>query len=751
MLHLALVLGLASLAPQDVDEKSSPFDGLRWSGDQPEVQVEDSWYEPVAIDGIAVEEILSLADTWSPGREKRFAEDLVPLLQRLKWDGDAKVDLDLRALEDGATVRLEGVEMTRAKRTALRSSRRVSEPGGASRPSAPTSISRGDARADIEAFGAGLKDQFAYLGLGEVDLDRELSQIGDGLSGGEVDILELRLELHRLLMRFGDGHAQVRSNLPLGQRGDKYLPFLLVEAEGGVVAVLPDRSALVEPAAPFVRSIDGKTMGEWIELARPYVANGSPQLVRRRALGDMREIDWVRRVLGEETGAPLKVTFSTADGGETVERELELSSRRPTYGDWPRSGSKLLDGDIGYLRIAKMDGDVDSLHEAMEEFVDTEGLIVDVRGNGGGTRELLLALGGYLIGPKEPAVVGNVAQYRLSERFDEGHLEARYMHRADWSGWSDRQREAIEAAAATFKPEWQPVGEFSEWHYLVMDRTGHPAEYFYDLPVVVLSDAGCFSATDIFLGALELLPRVTLLGTASSGGSARSQSFRLPKTGLEVRCASMASFRPDGRLYDGRGVEVDVEVAPAPGDFLRAGGDAQLEAALARFGVVVSLGEEGGDSNAGRALVEALATSLAADDYEAFKSVTCLGMKKAEFEEFMRENPNRKVLGVWDSAEGDFRAALKADVREVFEQARKGEMDPRVRRGGEGVFDWSRAEVRLLDWERGDGGDVKATLVSGELGAFIKIDDCFMTPKGLLAFDVPLGMIMPADKLPEDF
>jgi C-terminal processing protease CtpA/Prc len=583
MVSLALVLSLAVLVPQDVDEKSSPFDGLRWSGDQPEVQVDGTWYEPVAIDGVDVDEILTLADTWSPGREKRFAEDLVPILMRLEWKGDRVVDLDLRSLEDGSAVRIEGVEMTRSKREALRASRNTRESSGVRRPSPPTNLSVEDALADIESFGAGLKDQFAYVGLGEVDLERELSQIRDGLTGDPVDILELRLELHRLLMRFGDGHAQVRSNLPPGQPGDKYLPFLLVESRAGVVAVLPDRSALVEPDAPIVLAIDGKTMEEWVELARPYVANGSSQLVRRRALGDMREIDWVRRVLGEETGAPLTVTFSTVDGSQTVERELELSSRRPTYGPWPRSKSTILEGDIGYLRILQMDGDVDSLHEAMEEFADTKGLIVDVRGNGGGTRELLLALGGYLIGPKEPAVVGNIAQYRLSLRFDEDHLEARYMHRADWSGWNDRQREAIEAAAVAFKPEWQPVGEFSAWHYLVLERTGHAAEYFYDRPVVVLSDSGCFSATDIFLGALELLPRVTLLGAASSGGSARSQSFRLPKTGLEVRCASMASFRPDGRLYDGRGVEVDVEVLPAPGDFLHAGGDAQLKAALERF------------------------------------------------------------------------------------------------------------------------------------------------------------------------
>ena len=573
----------ASLVSQDVDEKSSPFDGLRWSGDQPEVQVAGTWYKPVAIDGIGVDEILAIADTWSPGREKRFAEDLVPILVRLKWKGDEKVDLDLRSLKDGSAVRLEGVEMTRAKRQALWASRNASESSGVRQPTPPARISVKAARADIEAFGAGLKDQFAYLGLGEVDLDRELAQIRDGLTGDQADILELRLELHRLLMRFGDGHAQIRSNLPLGQPGDKYMPFLLIESSAGVVAVLPDRSALVEPDAPVVRAVDGKTMDEWVELARPYVANGSPQLVRRRALGDMRRIDWLRRVLGAETGAPLKVTFSSVDGSETVERELELSSRRPTYGPWPRSRSTILDGDIGYLRIVQMDGDVDELREAMEEFVDTKGLIVDVRGNGGGTRELLLALGGYLIGPKEPAVVGNIAQYRLSRRFDEDHLEARYMHRVGWDGWNDRQRKAIEAAAAAFKPEWQPVGEFSAWHYLVLDRSGHAAEYFYDRPVVVLSDSGCFSATDIFLGALELLPRVTLVGAASSGGSARSQSFRLPNTGMEVRCASMASFRPDGRLYDGRGIEVDIEILPAPGDFLRAGGDAQLKAALERF------------------------------------------------------------------------------------------------------------------------------------------------------------------------
>jgi len=73
-----------------------------------------------------------------------------------------------------------------------------------------------------------------------------------------------------------------------------------------------------------------------------------------------------------------------------------------------------------------------------------------------------------------------------------------------------------------------------------------------------------------------------LLGTASGGGSARSRSHVLPRSGLRVRLASMASFRPDGTPYDGEGITPDVHVVPAPGDFLGRG-DRQLDAALERL------------------------------------------------------------------------------------------------------------------------------------------------------------------------
>ena len=99
---------------------------------------------------------------------------------------------------------------------------------------------------------------------------------------------------------------------------------------------------------------------------------------------------------------------------------------------------------------------------------------------------------------------------------------------------------------------------------------------------MVLQDGGCFSATDVFLGALKGWPRVTLMGEASGGGSGRARRYRLAHSGIEVRLSSMASFRPDGRLYDGAGIAPDVRVEATVADLLGRS-DTVLDAAIAHF------------------------------------------------------------------------------------------------------------------------------------------------------------------------
>ena len=115
---------------------------------------------------------------------------------------------------------------------------------------------------------------------------------------------------------------------------------------------------------------------------------------------------------------------------------------------------------------------------------------------------------------------------------------------------------------------------------MVLSRQRGGREYFfYDKPVAVLCNAGSFSATDGFLSAFADLPQVILVGEPSSGGSGAARRFQLRNSGTVVMLSTMASFRSNGRLFDGNGVEVDVEVKPKIGDYLT-DADSVLERAV---------------------------------------------------------------------------------------------------------------------------------------------------------------------------
>ena len=57
LLILAFLPGMAMA--QEAEEKTSPFEALRWNGDAPEVMVRGTWYRPLAIHGVKVEEVLA--------------------------------------------------------------------------------------------------------------------------------------------------------------------------------------------------------------------------------------------------------------------------------------------------------------------------------------------------------------------------------------------------------------------------------------------------------------------------------------------------------------------------------------------------------------------------------------------------------------------------------------------------------------------------------------------------------------------
>ena len=586
-LLLLLLLSLITLSlssPSEGGERRNPFDsshpsypgyaaftGLRFEVNTPVVEVEGEWYELVSIDGFTAKKILDWSrDKLGDKALERFEEDLPVVLELMGRKPSPQAELTLRK-RGGGEIRKK-IVMTEENRSLLRRKGRHQSHGD-----------NGDGEIDTEevceAFEEVLEDRFAYLGLGDVQWKAALKK----LKRKQLNRDQFAQELGRVMAMFADGHASVSDSTDLAGRAGGFLPFLIEPVGEGFVAFDEGRQVFLEDGFPWIESIDGRAIGDWLDATAEDVAKGSSQYQKRHGLRALRNLDHYREKLGLPKGRNVVVKLSDGNG-KTTEKELAPASRRPSYGIWPRptgQPGRIIEGNIGYLRLESMDEDAErSIAEMMPKLRDTHGLIVDVRDNGGGSRKALLDLASWLMAPGDEPRVANVAAYRKWDGFDEDHLAARFMARAEDASWTADERKAISAFAQTFKPEWLPPRkDFSEWHFLLLSPPKEPRPFVYTKPIIVLQNAKCFSATDIFLAALKgWRDNITLLGTASGGGSARSVRHRLPGR-MSVRCASMASFQPDGKLYDGNGVEPDLVVHPVPEFFLDGGQDVQLEAA----------------------------------------------------------------------------------------------------------------------------------------------------------------------------
>jgi hypothetical protein len=551
----------------------SAFTGVRWEGDKPIVRFEDQWYELVSFHGIPVEEILKFCDEKGWPKQIRFAQDLVQIVRLMGHQIDKTTNLVLRD-ESGNVVTKNDVMMTVENL-------RTMTGGTATSRAIPLTLTREDVRADLAEFQANIESQFSYLRANNVDYVAAIQAIAQK-AGDEIETVKYAAELRKVMALFIDGHAGV-SPSGAGYRPG-YLPFRIEPSGDRFVAVRPDRDGLLDDELPYIRSIDGVELSRWLAVTAVDVAKGSPQYVRYRGLFQLALVQHYRGELGLEVKDTTEVELASRDGATRRTSTWPVANRPAVGGRWPPLRPPgILAGNIGYLRLESMnDRAVELLREWMPKFRDTDGLIIDVRDNSGGVRTPILELAGYLLTKEDPPRIGNVAKYRLAPQFAIDQLAAaRYVYREDSDQFDDRERAAVRRFKHAFKPEWEPpADQFSEWHYLVLSKRPDDPRFDYRQPVAILMDEGCFSATDIFLGAFKGLPNLTLVGQPSGGGSAHSQSFRLPKSGLTVRCASMASFQSNGKLYDANGVQPDVLVERPPEYYVQGGKDVILDKAL---------------------------------------------------------------------------------------------------------------------------------------------------------------------------
>jgi Peptidase family S41 len=542
--------------------KLSPFTAARMQDESIEVQVANQWYELLAIDDVTISSLITFCkQTYSRIWFKRFGEDLVEVLSEMGYPPGGNVSLKLRDIQTNQEVLLEDTPMTEENRRSVwqaAKSQRVEIDWTAHL--LPTDLEN-----DLALFRQMLENHYAYLKRTNFDYLAELEQLQHNLQNPTR--AEFTTELMKFLAHFRDGHTRLDSRLVARVLPKGYTPFTVMRVNEKYIAIDAGEKKLVDPDFPFVTSIDGVGIETWLQSAKQLGPGGSPQFTHLQSLKNLRFLNYLRQVLGLPDSTSVHLELESEDGTNRRTRALEVTHILPRYGREANTRHQIIESNIGYLKLARMDRDeafLQGLMNAMDEFRKTNGLIIDVRGNGGGSRIALRTLFPFFMNSRDEPRVANVAAYKRSvdEPFQrpEGYLADRFLYPLNSSHWTSEERATLEQSSLHFSPEWQlPENEFSDWHYFVLSQSKNGGYYHYDSrPVVILMDTSCFSATDIFLGAFKSWHDVTLVGTASGGGSGRPRLVKLPQSEVELNLSSMVSFQANGQLYDGRGITPDI-------------------------------------------------------------------------------------------------------------------------------------------------------------------------------------------------
>ena len=191
-------------------------------------------------------------------------------------------------------------------------------------------------------------------------------------------------------------------------------------------------------------------------------------------------------------------------------------------------------GNVGYIHMRWISDNLAEFGSILESFSDTDGLIIDLRHNGGGDFTWAFSAFGPLTD---------------KERFSYRSRTKNGPGPDDFTDWF----------------EWNMV----------------PGEEYFDKPLVLLTDRYTISAGERATLGLKTLPNVVHIGDTTNGAIVTVISRELANGWYYTVMPQEIEFR-DGVSYEGMGIPPDILVENTAEE-MNAGQDKALEAALARF------------------------------------------------------------------------------------------------------------------------------------------------------------------------
>jgi carboxyl-terminal processing protease len=310
----------------------------------------------------------------------------------------------------------------------------------------------------------------------------------------------------RFIAKLRNGHTQFFDS----QLDGRPIKFRLLQVGIEWVVVNSQHSGL--PPGVIVRSLDGKSVDDFVSERAQYVAASNDRLARTH-------------VFSYPGLFPERVSVGLPNGNivlvdRTVRTGAPESTARVSEGRWLR------DGRLAYIRIPAF-GDSAYERTAIElvrQFASSPNLIVDVRQNGGGTTP--------------------------------GQLIAALMDRP-WRTWQETTPQHIALFDAQDIPPIQALRG---------SRQQSPSSDAYGGRLFLLVDRFCGSACEDFVMPFKDTGRAVVIGETTQGSSGNPYRAELGN-GMSVAIGAVRYRFPDGTDFDGVGITPHVAIDRTVADF----------------------------------------------------------------------------------------------------------------------------------------------------------------------------------------
>ena len=442
---------------------------------------------------------------------------------------------------------------------------------------------------DIEFLTKTLNEKSSYVYLNGYDFNIDFENYQKSIKDS-IRLEDFGMFITNTLAKIGDRHSSLNKIRGYDLNETLFLPFIYAPVADKVLVLKKNQQKELEvlnPKFPYLKKVDGIAIKDFLQIIRPEDIRAPEETHFTYAVRDIRDIQKNYILLNKSLPKEIQLTLSDAtfkndsivsvlvvDKGkrqrpwdEKFETDY-LFIKEEDYNQ-PEIIENLFDikDSIAYVKVPEMVEKTEAplLYEKINSFMqsirkDSNALIIDVRANTGGTRDLLYEFAQYLIHPDSIYVINATKQrgpLPLPEDYKKS-LQNRFLYA--YAELDNREQQKVTEFLNSFKPIYElDKNKYSEYYFGILNgkKLANPT-YYYNKPVYILANEKTFSAASVFVSAFKGIPNIKIAGVTTDGSSGNSEWFDLPNSKLFGRISTMVSFQKNGKILDGYGTAPDI-------------------------------------------------------------------------------------------------------------------------------------------------------------------------------------------------